>query len=50
MRLNQITVEVPGDEAGNAKPVKKHYDLKANDFFWAKNAPSPFPNGNLNPK
>ncbi|KAF2435793.1 Sec1-like protein [Tothia fuscella] len=44
MRLNQITVEVPGDESGNAKPVRKHYDLKANDFFWAKNAPAPFPN------
>lgn len=42
MRLNQITVEVP-DDSGNAKPVKKHYDLKSNDFFWAKNAPSPFP-------
>jgi hypothetical protein len=43
MRLNQITVEVP-DDSGNAKPVKKHYDLKSNDFFWAKNAPAPFPN------
>jgi sec1 family domain-containing protein 1 len=42
MRLNQITVEVP-DDSGNAKPVKKHYDLKSNDFFWAKNAPAPFP-------
>jgi len=44
MRLNQITVEVPGDEASGSKPVKKHYDLKANDFFWAKNAGMPFPN------
>ncbi|TLD26177.1 Sec1-like protein [Venturia nashicola] len=43
MRLNQITVEVP-DDSGNGKPVRKHYDLKSNDFFWAKNAPSPFPN------
>jgi hypothetical protein len=47
-KLNQITVEVPGDEAGNSKPIKKQYDLKANDFFWAKNAPSPFPNGRRN--
>jgi len=44
MRLNQITVEVPGDENAGAKPIRKHYDLKANDFFWAKNAPAPFPN------
>jgi hypothetical protein len=44
MRLNQITVEVPGDEASGSKPVKKQYDLKANDFFWAKNAAMPFPN------
>lgn len=27
MRLNQITVEVPGDEASGTKPIKKHYDL-----------------------
>jgi hypothetical protein len=40
-RLNQITVEIPSDEAGNSKPVKKQYDLKANDFFWAANAPKP---------
>lgn len=44
MRLNQITVEVPPDESGTGKPVSKHYDLKANDFFWAKNAGEPFPN------
>jgi sec1 family domain-containing protein 1 len=44
MRLNQITVEIPADESPNSKPVKKHYDLKANDFFWAKNAGEPFPN------
>jgi hypothetical protein len=44
MRLNQITVEVPADESGTGKPVSKHYDLKANDFFWAKNAGEPFPN------
>ncbi|KAF2675072.1 Sec1-like protein [Microthyrium microscopicum] len=44
MRLNQITVEIPSDDTGTIKPVKKHYDLKANDFFWAKNAGEPFPN------
>jgi sec1 family domain-containing protein 1 len=44
MRLNQITVEIPADESPNSKPVKKQYDLKANDFFWAKNAGEPFPN------
>jgi sec1 family domain-containing protein 1 len=42
-RLNQISVEVP-DDSGNAKPVKKHYDLKSNDHFWADNAPKAFPN------
>ncbi|KAF2400444.1 snare docking complex subunit [Trichodelitschia bisporula] len=44
MRLNQITVEIPADESGTSKPVVKHYDLKANDFFWKKNAGQPFPN------
>jgi sec1 family domain-containing protein 1 len=44
MRLNQITVEVPAEEGSANKPVVKHYDLKANDFFWAKNAGAPFPN------
>jgi hypothetical protein len=44
MRLNQITVEIATDDTGTSKPVKKHYDLKANDFFWAKNAGEPFPN------
>jgi len=44
MRLNQITVEVPGDETSGSKPVTKQYDLKSNDFFWAKNAGLPFPN------
>ena len=41
MQLNRITVEVPAEE-GKA-PVKKSYDLNAGDFFWAKNASSPFP-------
>jgi hypothetical protein len=44
MRLNQITVEIPADDSPNSKPVKKQYDLKSNDFFWAKNAGEPFPN------
>jgi len=43
MRLNQITVEVPGDESSGSKPVTKQYDLKSNDFFWEKNAGMPFP-------
>ena len=41
MHLNRITVEVPA-EAGKA-PVKRSYDLNANDFFWTKNASLPFP-------
>jgi hypothetical protein len=37
LRLNRVTV--PAADGG--KP--KAYDLDANDFFWAKNAPQPFP-------
>lgn len=45
MHLNRITVEVPADENNPGKgPTKKSYDLTANDFFWTKNASSPFPN------
>lgn len=44
MRLNQITVTVPGEKGAGDKPITKQYDLKANDFFWAKNASQPFPN------
>jgi hypothetical protein len=43
MRLNQITVEVPADDSGTKPPVKKQFDLQANDFFWTKNAGEPFP-------
>jgi sec1 family domain-containing protein 1 len=44
MHLNQITVEIPADDSANSKSEKKQYDLKSNDFFWAKNAGEPFPN------
>jgi hypothetical protein len=44
MKLNRITIETPVDETNPAKGVtKKTYDLTANDFFWQKNAPVPFP-------
>ncbi|GAA6021873.1 hypothetical protein JCM10207_004526 [Rhodosporidiobolus poonsookiae] len=39
MKLNRVTVEAP--DAGRLQ--KKTYDLDAKDFFWAKNAPNPFP-------
>lgn len=35
MKLNRITVESEGK--------KKSYDLESKDFFWTKNASSPFP-------
>ncbi|CAO3629200.1 unnamed protein product [Mucor hiemalis] len=38
MKLNRITI----DESGEGVK-KKSYDLDNNDFFWAKNASSPFP-------
>ena len=44
MHLNRITVETPLDEANPTKgSTKKSYDLNANDFFWARNAGTPFP-------
>ncbi|KAF5627979.1 SLY1 [Fusarium sp. NRRL 52700] len=44
MKLNRITIESPAEEGSPAKgPTKKGYDLTTNDFFWAKNAGSPFP-------
>jgi hypothetical protein len=44
MKLNRITVDVPIDADNPSKgSTKKAYDLTANDFFWAKNAGSPFP-------
>ncbi|CAI2183397.1 2989_t:CDS:2 [Funneliformis geosporum] len=39
MHLNRITIET--DEMG--RNTKKSYDLNSEDFFWAKNASSPFP-------
>jgi sec1 family domain-containing protein 1 len=44
MNLNQITVKIPTSESQSGPMATKHYDLKANDFFWAKNAGAPFPN------
>lgn len=44
LKLNRVTVPVPesaGPLAGGGK--KKSYDLDSKDFFWAKNAPNPFP-------
>ena len=41
MHLNRITVEVTDDQTHTSKP--KNYDLNASDFFWARNASSPFP-------
>ncbi|KAI8388355.1 Sec1-like protein [Radiomyces spectabilis] len=38
MKLNRITVE-----ADEHNPTRKSYDLKQKDFFWNKNASSPFP-------
>jgi hypothetical protein len=44
MKLNRITIETPVDETNPARgTTKKGYDLTASDFFWAKNAPVPFP-------
>ncbi|KAF7725763.1 Vesicle trafficking between the ER and Golgi [Apophysomyces ossiformis] len=38
MKLNRITVE-PSDQT----QTRKSYDIESKDFFWAKNASSPFP-------
>ncbi|KAG8623579.1 hypothetical protein KVT40_008555 [Elsinoe batatas] len=43
MRLNRITVDLPGDAAAPGSTTKRAYDLTSNDFFWARNAPVPFP-------
>lgn len=44
MHLNRITVKVPVDESDPSKGSKERsYDLNANDFFWKRNAPNPFP-------
>lgn len=39
MKLNRVTIEA----SPSSQTQKKAYDLDAKDFFWAKNAASPFP-------
>ena|SRR5579862_2473752 len=39
IKLNRISVETTTD----GKKTKKGYDIDAEDFFWKKNAPNPFP-------
>lgn len=42
--LNKISISVPVDKEHPEKGVKKQsHDLTASDFFWARNASSPFP-------
>jgi hypothetical protein len=41
LKLNRVTVPQPEGALGSGK--KKAYDLDSKDFFWAKNAPNPFP-------
>ncbi|KAI9755277.1 MAG: Splicing factor [Chaenotheca gracillima] len=44
MKLNRITVEMPLDESNPSKGMtKRAYDLNSNDFFWTRNAGTPFP-------
>lgn len=38
IKLNRVTVVNP-----QTMPPKKSYDLDSKDFFWARNAASPFP-------
>ncbi len=38
MKLNRVTIA-----QSTGLPSIKSYDLDSNDFFWAKNAPNPFP-------
>lgn len=42
MRLNRITMEIT-DDMDPGKVTKKAYDLTSNDFFWKRNAGTPFP-------
>lgn len=37
LKLNRVVIPQSKDQA------KRSYDLDSKDFFWAKNAPSPFP-------
>ncbi|KAK0531392.1 Vesicle trafficking between the ER and Golgi [Tilletia horrida] len=41
LRLNRVTVDTPEPTKGTI--TKRAYDLSAQDFFWAKNAATPFP-------
>ncbi|KAE8222830.1 hypothetical protein CF319_g4035 [Tilletia indica] len=41
LRLNRVTVETPEPTRGTT--TKRAYDLNSQDFFWAKNAATPFP-------
>lgn len=41
MHLNRITVEMADEQNPTAKA--KAYDLNSSDFFWTRNASSPFP-------
>ncbi|CAO1614546.1 unnamed protein product [Parajaminaea phylloscopi] len=50
LKLNRVTVETgepqpsgPAAVAGEKKSTKRAYDLDCKDFFWAKNASTPFP-------
>lgn len=54
MKLNRVTVEVSAlhrlsnhlaemQSPENGRLQKKSYDIDSKDFFWAKNAPNPFP-------
>jgi hypothetical protein len=44
MHLNKITMNVPVDKNAPEKGSKKQtYDLTASDYFWLRNASSPFP-------
>ncbi|KAL9938762.1 hypothetical protein V8E36_002481 [Tilletia maclaganii] len=41
LKLNRVTVETPEPTKGTT--TKRAYDLSSQDFFWAKNAATPFP-------
>jgi hypothetical protein len=41
LKLNRVMVPQPEGALGAGK--EKKYDLDSQDFFWAKNAPNPFP-------
>lgn len=47
LKLNRVTVESsepqPGVIGGEIKTAKRAYNLDSKDFFWTKNASTPFP-------